>query len=230
MDPLTAGLVAGAVPMALGMMMPSPQMPRGPDYSQAYALYNSPELTSARNQIYQGAFNDPNQNRLYQLASGQAMASMNRQLAARGIGNTGFGMGALNQTSTDLANNFYQNQLNRQQEAYKTMASMIPGMANISMQQQNEGYQNSMAQYQAQVQNQGNFMNAINRGVGAGMQMSQYNNQLAQQMQQQQMQQQMMQYMMYGPPGQSAATYTPPAMNYSLGNNYSYGPVPAYGQ
>ena len=174
MNPLLMGAGAAAIPLLMSQFMPKPQVPGAPDYSQILAMYNTPQMSGARNQMLNDAFN-PNAN-LYQLSSNQAMASMNRALAQRGLANTGFGVQALADQNTQLANSYQQNQLNRELQAYQAASGALNPIAGLMSNQQNAVNQNAMLAYQQQMQGQQALMGGVNNGLQAGMSAYQYNN------------------------------------------------------
>jgi hypothetical protein len=174
MNPFVVGAGMSLLPMLASQFMPQPQMPKGPDYSQAMAMLNTPQMSQARNAIMNNAFNP--QNSLYQQASSQAMNGMNRQLAMRGMANSGMGLQAMSDQQSQLANNYYQNELNRQMQAYGAVTGPMQNMANMQMQQANGDSQNAMLGYNGQVSRQQGLMSGINSGMQAGMNAYQYNN------------------------------------------------------
>jgi hypothetical protein len=108
-DPGTIAMVAA--PMVVGALMPKPGTPQ---YNQPQGMNTFPEY---QRKLLESGFNP--QSELYRVAGEQSAAQTNRQLARRGLGNTGLGMSTQTAAANDLANKFLSSETQRRALAYE---------------------------------------------------------------------------------------------------------------
>ena len=168
MDPISAAVLAAAVPTVAGLFMGSgPSRPAAPDYSQILALINSPEMKMYREQMLRNAFNP--QSDLFRIASDQAYAQANRAAASRGLGTSGAGLGFVQSAQTDLANKFAENELQRQIQAFNAATNSITGVANPMMNMANQSYQAQLGDWENQQQSRAGFISGLAGMANAGL-------------------------------------------------------------
>lgn len=114
---------AGLIPIAYDMLRPKPGAP-------TINLPARPDRSAYINQILNNGFN-PN-NDLYKLAQESTMAKINQELAARGIMGSAATQ-AQSGTMAHLANNYVQNELNRQIAAMTMANNYDSGVMNDQM-------------------------------------------------------------------------------------------------
>lgn len=176
MDPFTAAMLAGAVPMVGSMLMGGGQgRPSGPDYSQVMAYLNSPEMLGYRNQLMDTAFN-PN-NDLYNTAMSRSMASGNRLAASRGLGTSGAGLGFIQNAQNDLSNKFVEGEFQRRLQAYQAATGAAQSQAQMGMNMANNQYDARMAGYNDDQAGRAGLIGGLGSMVNAGVSAYNYNQQ-----------------------------------------------------
>lgn len=159
MDPVTASVAAAAIPSMVSMLMPRQNAPSGPDYSAAMAYLNSPEMLAYRNSLLESAYSP--QSDIYQIAGNQAMAGANRIAASRGLGNSGAGIGFVQNSQNELARKFQEGEFQRRLQAYQAAISGGTAQGNMMMNMADKNYAAQMANYNRSVDNDAAMVGSI---------------------------------------------------------------------
>lgn len=174
MEPMTMMALAGMVPAVAGMFMNNGDYPSGPNYSQANAYMNSPEMAAYRRALMGSAFNP--QTDIYNIASDRAYAQGNRAAASRGLGNSGAGLGYVGQMQNDLANQFTKDEFARRLQAYQAVSGAQNQQANMAMSMANSQYGADQNVYNNNVASTGAFLGGLGSLANAGVSAYNYNN------------------------------------------------------
>ena len=174
MEPMTAMMIASAVPAIASAFMPGQSRPSGPDYSQIMAMINSPEMQMYKKQLMETAYN-PNSD-IFRIASDRAYAQGNRAVASRGLGTSGAGMGFIQQGQNDLANKFAEGEFQRRLQAFNAINSANNGVISSMTGMANNQYDAGMANYNAGMAQNNQFVQGIGSLANAGISAYTYNN------------------------------------------------------
>ena len=174
MEPMTMMALAGMVPAVAGMFMNNGDYPSGPNYSQANAYMNSPEMAAYRRALMGSAFNP--QTDIYNIASDRAYAQANRAAASRGLGNSGAGLGYVGQMQNDLANQFTKDEFQRRLQAYQTVSGQQNQQAQMAMQMANSQYGAGQDNYNNNVASTGAFLGGLGQLANMGVSAYNYSN------------------------------------------------------
>lgn len=160
-----ASAVAMAAPMFLDAVTPPV------DQATPMADTKINQRPEYQNRILEGGFNP--QSELYRLAGDRQAAQINRQMALRGMANSGTAIGAQNQAMTDLNNRFLENEQQRRIAAYNTVMAPEYQQANLNQNSERHRADQRWAQYGVdskarsdKIQGFGNMMGSMAGGMG----------------------------------------------------------------
>lgn len=117
---------AVAMPVFMDLVTPPVDQP---------GQYSTPQINQRKDyqdKILEGGFDSNNE--LYRLAAERQSAGMNRQLAQRGMANSGMALGAQSQASADLYNRYMQDAQARRIGAYNTVMAPEYQQQNLNSQ------------------------------------------------------------------------------------------------
>lgn len=179
MDPFTMAMLVGGGSLLVNQMMGQPSMPGAPSSAGSMALINSPEMVKYRAGLLESAYN-PN-SELYRMASERQASSINRELAKRGLGNSGMGIAAQTEGANTLAAKFLESETDRRLKAFQAATGQLNAAAGVQQAGERAQYDHAMAGYQAELQKRQQFSDALTRGAGAGLSAYSYNQRMADQ-------------------------------------------------
>jgi hypothetical protein len=155
-DPGTVAAVAA--PMVIGAFMPKPSAPKyeAPAGPNMFPEYQQKLLESAYNP----------QSDIYRVAGEQQAAMINRQLARRGLANSGMGVAAQTAAANDLANRFLQSETDRRAKAYQTAVAPEAAAYQGRLQASQSAYEAAADAYKQELAGRDAFLGGIGQLAG----------------------------------------------------------------